>query len=220
MPQRKGQRKPKRNARGPRQIAAVPSQPRSMFVTFPWATQLTLTESAAGVGEVYVFRLNSLFDPNSTGVGDQPVGYDQWGELFRRSVVYATEVTLDAMVTTAVNTPSVIGCFPLVGASSVPTGISMDSQYGCVNKIRSNGTVPLNLKKTFDVARMMGISRDRLFSEEDYSEAMLAGPAVSSNRQLLLYIYTRGYSTVSTASFRLRFRFHARLFEPKCLPNS
>lgn len=194
--------------------------PRTMYVTFQWATQLVLTESAAGIGEVYAFRLNSLFDPNATGVGDQPVGYDQWAELFRRSVVYSASVDVEAMVTGQVNTPSVVGMFPLIGASTVPSGISLDSQYRCTNHMRSNGTVPLKLRGNYDFAQLCGIPKQRLFDEEGYSEVMGTGPAISANRQVLLYLYCRGFHLAAIATYRVRITFRAKLFEPRCLNNS
>lgn len=191
----------------------IPSAPRTMLVNFPWSTQLTLTESAAGVGEVYAFRLNSLYDPNATGVGDQPLGHDQWDQLFNRSVVYATSFQMEAVSSGM----SVIGYFPLAGSSTIPLGTSLDAQPMCRNVMRGNQTVPWSSGRLFDIGAMLGVPRSRVINEQAYSEAFASGPAISGGNQCMLYIYVRGFSTAATASFRLRFTFHAKLFEPVSL---
>lgn len=54
-----------------------------------YVEQLTLTaQSALGV---YVFRANSLFDPNFTGTGHQPMGRDQWATLYNHYVVLGSK---------------------------------------------------------------------------------------------------------------------------------
>lgn len=45
----------------------------------------------------YIFRANSLFDPNNTGVGTQPYGYDQLcaaDALFQNYKVFASKITI------------------------------------------------------------------------------------------------------------------------------
>lgn len=47
-----------------------------------------------------VFRGNSAYDPNQTGVGRQPEGYDKWcaaSALYNRCLVYGSKITVTAM---------------------------------------------------------------------------------------------------------------------------
>lgn len=50
----------------------------------------------AGIGSVssYNFRANSLFDPNETGIGHQPLGFDQWAEFYNRYTVLGSRCTV------------------------------------------------------------------------------------------------------------------------------
>ena len=42
----------------------------------------------------YIFRLNSVFDPDVTGVGHQPLGRDHWAQTYKYYRVLSCEVTL------------------------------------------------------------------------------------------------------------------------------
>lgn len=44
--------------------------------------EFELNPGVGGLPDSFVFRLNSLFDPNLTGVGHQPIGYDQLMPLY------------------------------------------------------------------------------------------------------------------------------------------
>lgn len=41
-----------------------------------------------------LFRLNSLYDPDLSGLGTQPVGYDQWAAFYNKYRVVSTEVEI------------------------------------------------------------------------------------------------------------------------------
>jgi len=51
--------------------------PLSYLTRLPYQETVSMVPGAAGIPQIYVFRLNSLFDPNFTGVGHQPRGFDQ-----------------------------------------------------------------------------------------------------------------------------------------------
>lgn len=99
-------RKPRapRSTRKARSTRKVPRAPRSMDYTKPMPLQLnckfkyvseqkTLTTGVAGVA-VHTYVLNSLFDPDFTGVGHQPYGFDQLTPFYRRYRVNGAKVTI------------------------------------------------------------------------------------------------------------------------------
>lgn len=50
--------------------------PSRLFTVLAYNDRITLTQGTAGLPAVHVFRLNSLFDPDLTGVGHQPRYHD------------------------------------------------------------------------------------------------------------------------------------------------
>jgi len=63
--------------------------------TLRYSQLVTLTAGASGLfGTEQIFRLNSLFDPDLSGVGHQPYGYDSLAALYYRYKVRAVRVCL------------------------------------------------------------------------------------------------------------------------------
>lgn len=74
--------------------------PRRLFTKFNYAEDFQLTNTLAQTPVHYVFRANSLYDPNLTGVGGQPRYYDTllgntstYGP-YQRWVVLGAKITL------------------------------------------------------------------------------------------------------------------------------
>lgn len=56
-------------------------------VNLVYSEPFTLNPGAAGTAAVQVYRLNGMYDPNVTGVGHQPRGFDQLMALYDHFVV-------------------------------------------------------------------------------------------------------------------------------------
>lgn len=75
--------------------------PRTKHVILNYSQQVNLTGSLGGiVGTSQSFGLNCLFDPDLTGVGHQPMGFDQLMLLWQRYKVYKVEFKLRPIITT------------------------------------------------------------------------------------------------------------------------
>lgn len=60
----------------------------------------------------YMFNLNSLFDPNRTGIGHQPYGYDQLAGLYNRYRVIKTSYVISGIQTDSPGTNIRLACQP------------------------------------------------------------------------------------------------------------
>jgi hypothetical protein len=86
--------------------------PRRLQRTLRYAETLAYTTGAAGVvGTINLFRLNSLFDPNQTGVGHQPYGFDQLSLFYQQYIVHSYKVTI--LANTIGGTAEVAVCYAL-----------------------------------------------------------------------------------------------------------
>lgn len=65
--------------------------PQTLQTVFPYQTNLVLTTTLGSVG-IYAFRGNSMFDPDQTGTGLQPQGYDQLSTFYSRFTVLASKI--------------------------------------------------------------------------------------------------------------------------------
>ena len=76
--------------------------PKSLFGnkvrnTLKYIEHFQLNAGAAGIPASYVFTANGLFDPNITGIGHQPRGFDQLKELFDHYHVVQSKIKVTFM---------------------------------------------------------------------------------------------------------------------------
>lgn len=67
--------------------------PKKQKVKLRYVQELSLT---AGVGAfaTHVFRANSVFDPDYSGVGHQPLRFDNWASIYDHYTVLSSKMTL------------------------------------------------------------------------------------------------------------------------------
>lgn len=129
-------KKQKTSQRG--DIATIPREPSYSAIT-RWSpitprlvTRLRYAEDVAHSGisvRDYQWRLNSLFDPNSTGGGHQPKGFDQLAALYTRYRVY--RVHFRVQFTSTIAMPTICGVALTNSATSFSDiGACFESPYG------------------------------------------------------------------------------------------
>lgn len=69
----------------------MPGLPKTATVTMTYAWGGTVTASS-GVIAKQTFRANSIHDPDSTGVGHQALGHDQWKALYTHYLVTKSRI--------------------------------------------------------------------------------------------------------------------------------
>jgi len=191
-------------------------------------TKLRYTEivdlgSAAGLLQRYVFSANSVFDPNVTGVGHQPMGYDNWSRLYGEYIVLGSRMSVRMIptLTGAAGTGNALtGCY-LSKEQSVPYtkgSTFIEAKRGTWRVVTWNGGVMdqkqtkmvcnysakkfHNVKDTKDNIQLVGLTNGNP-SDRAYFIVWLEAPAASST-----------YSAVVTIDYIVSFR------EPLNLPEN
>jgi len=67
--------------------------PKRMVMTHKYAETLNLTSPAGVIGK-HLFSCNGMFDPNITGVGHQPMYFDQVSSLYNHYTVIASKMKI------------------------------------------------------------------------------------------------------------------------------
>lgn len=120
--------------------------PQRTIVKMKYADNFTL--NAANLYS-YQFNLNSIFDPNRTGVGHQPYGHDQLALLYNRyrvinckySVVLSTGTTVVKYVAVPSNEVQVFNSVD-EGRENPRARFSIQTPNGKLNPIRGNVYIP------------------------------------------------------------------------------
>ena len=69
--------------------------PKQVFTTLKYRYTGVLNPGAGGTNSVQIFRCNSVYDPDATGVGNQPRGYDEWSALYNHMNVKRSKITVE-----------------------------------------------------------------------------------------------------------------------------
>lgn len=137
--------------------------PASKITTLKYTEGYITVDAPVGSSAGYVFRANGLFDPNYTGTGHQPLGFDQWCAMYNRYVVLASKIkvtfyatdteTLDVVAGVAVydttTTASSIEKYmeqPMASWTVIPAGAGADTKtcYAAFDVKTFNGNLPLD----------------------------------------------------------------------------
>lgn len=68
-----------------------PVRPNQKF-NFKYAQKFSLNPSSGGLAAVQIFSANGLYDPDISGIGHQPMGFDQIQAFYDHHVVIASKV--------------------------------------------------------------------------------------------------------------------------------
>lgn len=84
--------------------------PKKLIMTHKYSERTTITNTA-GVINYHNMSVNSVYDPNATGSGHQPLYYDQLNVIYGRYVVIASKAKVTFFPSTLTNVPAQVCLF-------------------------------------------------------------------------------------------------------------
>lgn len=123
------------------------------------------------------FRLNGLYDPDYSGTGHQPMGFDEYAALYGDYRVHGCKVKIIAQITTAGQTGILFLGAKKGAAYHTATSISEWMEDSQIKHWVMNDEKPLVVSKYFDIARVFGKSKTAIRGEEGYSAGIGADPS-------------------------------------------
>lgn len=72
--------------------------PTKLKRTFNYSEKISINAPTGGVSGAYIYSANSLYDPNRSGTGHQPIGFDEFvGVFYDHYVVIGAKINVVAM---------------------------------------------------------------------------------------------------------------------------
>lgn len=185
------------------------SVPDSTVVVMRYCTSLSLFSGALNFDE-HVYRGGSIFDPDFTGVGQQPMSHDQWAQLYGKYRVEASRVKI-----WAVNNdtgPCMIVCTPTEFTTVIADGPT--AQEFAYNKAEVMGeaggndssTIVMPWIKTATFKGDKGAKYD-----SDYSASFGSNPALDFYYHVLAWNPTGTTSVSCTVTICIEYK--VRMFD-------
>jgi len=123
---RKKTRKPRRQLSMAVCAAPVPARMTRLLKYFDL---VQINPSLGGGVSGYSFRLNSVFDPDYTGIGHQPRGFDQFAALYSEYVVLSSKIKIIPTLNSGTANPVTVG-IAVDPDSSIQTNIYDYVEFG------------------------------------------------------------------------------------------
>lgn len=170
-------------------------------------------------GVISVFRANSIYDPDYSGVGSQPYGYDQMAALYGKYDVLSS--TINVIWNPATLTNQARYHFKIFRASQDNLGVlSLTDTNDLIEAPGSNlatlGHVDENAIRQFSVAKMTYKKSDLFDKSVDTSAAVSTNPTAAASGYFIVCAFPVGGGTTSPGNteFRVRMTFKVKYTEP------
>lgn len=153
--------------------------PSAVRLAMSYSTTTNMT-STVGALATYVFTGNGLFDPDVTGSGLQPLGFDQWATLYQRYRSIASNIEVN--LSTPGATTNATGSFDVAVAPSNTSSVfssftaAASSPYAKMVSFNGNGAPGRKLKSKMDTAVFMGVPPLAVLADDTLQASVSANP--------------------------------------------
>lgn len=170
-------------------------------------------QPSAGVANDYLFNLNSIFDPDRSGAGHQPLYRDQLALMYNRYRVFACAYRIVAINTdTAASSYCHVIVFP--NNSSVTLTDPNQAQESPGAQIKAlcysaGGPNQARFSGYVNLPKLTGVSKTEYRSDERFQAQMSADPAEVMTLHTVIYSPGTPLLSINT-----HLRFFVELFDP------
>lgn len=186
--------------------------PNKFATKLRYADYQTIDPGTSGAAGVLVLSANGLYDPNITGVGHQPRGFDQWMTMFDHYTVIGAKLTVRFI--------SVNNTEPLIVGINLKDNNTAYTDKNDYEEGRNLKTQLINsnaneehrqLSLTFSAKKFLGISKP-------LAATLIRGSASANpTEQAYFHVWGAPMSSNDTGSFKVQYwiDYLAVFHEPK-----
>lgn len=194
--------------------------PDSVTVPLTYFSYDSYTAAYAGQ---HLYSLNSVFDPDITGTGTQPVGFDQWSAFYNRYRVDKVRVEVDYSNLSTISATDVLLIAnndngSLTGQAAFQSATCAPFASDQLLSIAGSGKDSCRIVRTFDVAKVLGVDKVRHRSNPDYSAVTTANP--SENAYIHVVAQDVLYNNNITIRFKIKITYLTTFFDRNQLGQS
>ncbi len=172
----------KRKAKSSSSYTATAVGPPTLIRKLRYCERITIDAGAAGQSTNHFFCANSIFDPNQSGIGHQPMGFDQYILMYDHFKVLSSKIQVKALNNiSATNGNQTILSIHLDDDTSTNLSVENMIEQGTTNyRIMNSGESfrPTTLTKSFNT---------KTFFSNQKTAASLVGTATADCDEVAFY---------------------------------
>lgn len=220
MPQKRSNNRSVKNRRrggkgGQLSSPFTATAPPSRRMHLAYTSTFSITESAATTGAYRVFRLNSLYDPDYTGIGTNAAGYAQMTSMFNAYRVYNTRVKVQGFSSAGI---AVAGFSPMILQTSLPANpdtwrLIPGTKFNMIAPASQGGQSRFEATAYYSMPKLLNITRSQYVNEADFAAQSGTNPL----RSIFLGVWILGPSgavAAQTLYFTITIGYDVEFFDP------
>lgn len=214
MPNVRKSKSTRRRRRRPRRRAVIRRSPMpTTFLTkFKFQSTVSLDPTVGGLPDVHVFRANGMFDPNRTGVGHQPRGFDELMALYDHFTVIGSRIRVQFCYDTAASNAKAEVALALRDSDVVGSTYNDYAESGYVKTKLLGFTSQPATTMTMSANPPKFLGRSKPMSDPQLKGSASADPA----EQAFWHVVAGGIDTdIGTLWANVEIEYLAVLSEPK-----
>lgn len=189
--------------------------PDTVLVDLHYGDYFSLTSTTGSLGS-YFFNATSCYDPNNTGTGHQPAGFDQYMALYESYVVEGATFTVQA--STASAEPIRVSLTASKEYVTVPAGMEFLTEWPQTKIAVATSAVPATLSMAALTHEFFQVPRASLTALDAAVGNASANPA--SMWYFRVYAQTDDYSSSGTVNCLVKLTQRVRFFKRKLIAPS
>lgn len=206
-----------------RRVSAIRrTLPDYTFVAFAYHETINIP-FATGFSGAYKYKLNSLYDPNESGTGHQPLGRDQFQPFFQKYRVFATKMSV-RFADCSTQPHEMAACIYGAPQDTVPSGASLNLLFELpnarvqhINKKYTSQSTTIN--RYFKIHQLAGVSKSEYNDDVVYES--FNGTSPTACPRALIYVWDPlAPTTTGNVDVSVHMVFYAKLFRRQPLPQS
>ena len=190
--------------------------PAFLWQDFTYSTVYDVVSAGASAfGNERVFRLNSCYDPDFSGAGHQPYGWDQMTTVLY-SAFCVDRCTVDVEFINT-STAELVGGVEISSSSDV-TQLASTSLIGAPERfnvwtcnVPTTGSQRVRFVQSFPVYLIEGLGRDEYLASPYYHGTRTADPPLCNYIRIACADYAGGAGGI-TMQMRISLTYHTKLF--------
>jgi hypothetical protein len=218
------QRRPQQGlANGPfARAASIDPFPPRRFYELTYSNNLQVTSATFNTfGTAQTYRLNSLFDPDVTGGGTQPYGFDTLATIYKQYKVHRVRIMIEIINLDATYTGSLLCCLvpstvtvPTLAAANIDA--FLDKPFCHSINLGTSNTQVYKIVQEMGIHELDGITLSQLRNDISlYSALVTANP---TNVPQLTFALASTTGTNFSVSVKTTLTFFAEMWDRFILP--
>lgn len=198
-------------------LPRVTMMPPTKHIVMTFAAQGAGTEAAAATGLSAFYRLNSVYDPDASGVGSACGGYNTWAALFLNYKVNRVTVRIQGTCVCSTGSMCQVIIAPVANQSVVPTGpnfwklIPFARVYTVVPNA-NGGKTSFEHVESYDNAKVARVTKEQYATDMDFSGTVGSNPA--RQNYLLVGMHSINSTTPGTLVNCVQITYDVEWFNP------